>query len=137
MLWPLKQTSFCHNRNKQKRLIVSKQFPESIWIGVENFMMLKKGEETSTGFRLILLLWITLTKYHKRPCKIWAPYVGHCIKKSLAPKSKYVDTPKPGSINCLGCTMELVICNSVLIVHGKKGFYIQKWGPHSNFFLND
>ena len=28
-----------------------------------------------------------------RPCKIWAPYGGHCVEKSQAPKSKYVDTP--------------------------------------------
>ena len=24
----------------------------------------------------------------KRPCKIWAPYSGHCVEKILAPKSK-------------------------------------------------
>ena len=43
-----------------------------------------------------------------RPCKIWAPYGGHCVEKSLAPKSKYVDTPKPGSINYLGRTILMV-----------------------------
>ena len=44
----------------------------------------------------------------KRPCKIWAPYGGHCVEKSLAPKSKYVDTPKSGSIKCLGRTILMV-----------------------------
>ena len=38
---------------------------------------------------------------YRRPCKIWAPYGGYCVEKSLAPKSKYADTPKPDSINCL------------------------------------
>ena len=33
---------------------------------------------------------------HERPCNIWAPCGGHCVEKSLAPKSKYVDTPKLG-----------------------------------------
>jgi hypothetical protein len=42
----------------------------------------------------------------KRPCKIWAPYVGHRIEKSIAPKSKYVDTPKPDLTICLGDTEE-------------------------------
>ena len=46
--------------------------------------------------------------FYKRPCKIWAPYGGHCVEKSLAPKSKYVDTPKPGSINCLNRTILMV-----------------------------
>ena len=45
----------------------------------------------------------------KRPCKIWAPYVGQCVEKSLALKSKYVDTPKTGSINCLGRTIPMVL----------------------------
>ena len=43
-----------------------------------------------------------------RPCKIWAPYSGHCVEKSLAPKSKYDDTPKPGSIKCLSHTILMV-----------------------------
>ena len=33
----------------------------------------------------------------KRPCKKWASYGGRCIEKILAPKSKYIDTSKPGS----------------------------------------
>ena len=44
----------------------------------------------------------------KRPFKIWAPYGGNCVEKSLASKSKYVDTPKPGSIKCLGHTILMV-----------------------------
>ena len=47
-------------------------------------------------------------KLFRRPCKIWAPYGGHCVEKILAPKSKYVDTPKPGSINSLGHTIPMV-----------------------------
>ena len=43
-----------------------------------------------------------------RPCKIWKPNGGHCVEKSLAAKSKYVDTPKPGSINCLDRTILMV-----------------------------
>ena len=43
-----------------------------------------------------------------RPCKTWAPYDGHCVEKILAPKSKYVDTPKPGSINSRGHTIPMV-----------------------------
>ena len=39
---------------------------------------------------------VLFTNCFKRPCKIWAPYGGHCVEKSLAPKSKYVDTPKLG-----------------------------------------
>ena len=43
-----------------------------------------------------------LTSCPKRPWKILAKYGGHCVEKSLAPKSKYGDIPEPGSINCLG-----------------------------------
>ena len=42
------------------------------------------------------------------PSKIGAPYGGHCVEKSLAPKSKYVDTPKLGPINCLDHTILMV-----------------------------
>ena len=35
-------------------------------------------------------------KYYMRPCKIWAPYSGHWVEKSLGPKSKYVGPPKKG-----------------------------------------
>ena len=31
--------------------------------------------------------------FPKRPCKIWAPYCGHCVEKNLPPTSKYVDPP--------------------------------------------
>ena len=44
----------------------------------------------------------------KRPCKIWVPYGGHYLEKNLAPKSKYVDTPKPSATNCLGRTILMV-----------------------------
>ena len=69
------------------------------------------------------------------PCKIWAPYVGHCVEKSLWPKSKYVDIPKPGSINCLGRT--ILMCRSFETVFSffmvRKGFK-PKSGAKSEFF---
>ena len=43
-----------------------------------------------------------------RPCKIWAPCGGHSVKKSLAPKSEYVDTPKLGKINGIGHTFQML-----------------------------
>ena len=33
-----------------------------------------------------------------RPCMIGAPYGDPCVEKILAPKSKYVDTPKQAKI---------------------------------------
>ena len=46
-----------------------------------------------TGFtsRIYLQRWVLC------PCKIWASYGGCCVEKILAPKSKYIDTSKPGS----------------------------------------
>ena len=71
-----------------------------------------------------------------RPCKIWAPYGGHCVEKSLAPKSKYVDTPKPASINYLGRTILIGVghlkqCFYFFMV--RKGF-MSKSGAKSAFF---
>ena len=46
--------------------------------------------------------------YPRRPCKIWPPYGSHCVEKSLVPKLKNFDTPKPGSINCHCHTIPMV-----------------------------
>ena len=69
--------------------------------------LLKKRDLDLARASIALLVAAFLGLY-KRPCKIWAPYGGHCVEKSLAPKSKYVDTPKPGSINCLDRTNLMV-----------------------------
>ena len=78
--------------------------------------ILKRGGLESSGQRLIFLYGKTKggvkqTHYFyphfvdkgftpvltlMRPCKIWAPYGGHCVEKSLALKSKYEVTSKPG-----------------------------------------
>ena len=85
-----------------------------------------------------------------RPCKIWAPYSGHCIEKCLAPKSKYVDAPKQGKISV--SVIPFQWCKSfgmVLFVMVTKGFMsrnrekVHVFGAvklhclssHNNFFL--
>jgi hypothetical protein len=70
-----------------------------------------------TGFALIMtgfVLYVTVfvlymyVYLYNRPCKIWASYGGRCVEKILTPKSKYIDTSKPGSKNCLGHSFLMV-----------------------------
>ena len=71
----------------------------------------------------------------RRPCKIWATYWGRCVEKILAPKSKYIDTLKPGSKNCLGPSFQWFKSFGVVFFyfHGKKWFCIKKRSKGGNF----
>ena len=51
----------------------------------------------------------------KRPCKKWASYGGRCVEKILAPKSKYIDTSKPGSKELLGPGFPMVWFGMVIL----------------------
>ena len=41
-------------------------------------------------------IFILIFKVLRRPCKKWASFGDRCVEKILAPKSKYIDTSKPG-----------------------------------------
>ena len=78
------------------------------------------------------------------PCYIWAPYDGHCVETSLAPKSKYIGTPKPPNQTRLNKPSRSYHSNGLghlkpcftFLSWSERVFYVQKWSKKCIFFLS-
>ena len=64
---------------------------------------------------------------------MWAPYSGHCVEKSLATKSKCVDSKKKNKLKKV-LFIPFQLCKAFGMVfffyNCKQGFYVEKPSSH-------